>query len=78
MQDDSFSDTTSDGACCPPNHLGRDVPNGVVAGGASASLMAAARAKLVEIPGGFYEMGARKTRYPGDLDSPVRRVKLAP
>lgn len=38
----------------------------------------ALRARLIEIPGGIYEMGARKGTYPEDLDSPVRKIKLDP
>lgn len=34
------------------------------------------RLDLVEIPKGFFEMGARKSTYPSDLDSPRRKVKL--
>lgn len=36
------------------------------------------RAGLIQIPGGIYEMGARKPTYPEDLDSPVRKIKLDP
>lgn len=38
----------------------------------------ALRARLTEIPGGNFEMGARKSTYADDLDSPVRKVKLDP
>lgn len=33
---------------------------------------------LKPIPGGFFEMGARKSRFPADLDTPRRRVKVSP
>ncbi|WP_106610455.1 formylglycine-generating enzyme family protein [Shimia abyssi] len=36
------------------------------------------RAHLVPINGGFFEMGARTTRFPIDLDSPRRRLKVPP
>ncbi|WP_323007086.1 formylglycine-generating enzyme family protein [Pseudorhodobacter sp.] len=36
------------------------------------------RAQLKAIPGGFFEMGARKSRFPADLDSPRHKVKLSP
>ena len=36
------------------------------------------RAALKPIPGGFFEMGARKSRFPADLDSPRRKVRLSP
>jgi len=34
--------------------------------------------RLKPIPGGFFEMGARKSRFPADLDTPRRRVKVSP
>lgn len=34
--------------------------------------------RLVEIPGGFFDFGARRSHYLVDLDSPRRRVKVAP
>lgn len=34
--------------------------------------------KLVKIKGGFFDMGARRSRYPDDLDSPRRRVQVSP
>ncbi|MBI1173121.1 SUMF1/EgtB/PvdO family nonheme iron enzyme [bacterium] len=36
------------------------------------------RRELVAIPGGFFEMGARRSTFPGDLDSPRRKVRVAP
>ncbi|RJE82774.1 formylglycine-generating enzyme family protein [Paracoccus onubensis] len=36
------------------------------------------RAKLRPIRGGFFEMGARRSAFPGDMDSPRRKVKLSP
>ena len=38
----------------------------------------ALRARLVAIPGGIFEMGARKSRFAADLDAPRRKVKLSP
>lgn len=35
-------------------------------------------AELLDIPGGIFEMGTRRSTYPADLDSPRRKVKLAP
>ncbi|MCB1343091.1 MAG: formylglycine-generating enzyme family protein [Pseudooceanicola sp.] len=35
-------------------------------------------ARLVDIPAGFFDMGARQSRFPADLDSPRRKVKVAP
>ena len=36
------------------------------------------RARLVDIPGGFFDLGARKSKYPGDLDSPRQKVQVKP
>lgn len=36
------------------------------------------RRRLVEIPGGFFDMGTRKSRFPDDLDSPRRKIRLSP
>lgn len=33
---------------------------------------------MVSLKGGFFEMGARKSRYPQDLDSPTRKIRVAP
>lgn len=41
-------------------------------------LAADLRARLRPIPGGFFDMGARRPRFAADLDSPRRRVKLQP
>ena len=45
---------------------------------APAAVQAELAARLVPIPGGFFEMGTRKSTYPDDLDSPRRRVQVAP
>ena len=45
---------------------------------ADANLRSELRATLVKIPGGFFDMGARKSRFPEDRDSPRRRVKITP
>ncbi|WP_118135433.1 formylglycine-generating enzyme family protein [Oceanicella sp. SM1341] len=68
------------GACCaggrgtdtppPPHHA--DIPP------ADAATRAELRARLRPVPGGFFEMGARRATYPADLDSPRRRVRLSP
>jgi formylglycine-generating enzyme required for sulfatase activity len=36
------------------------------------------KAQLVAIPGGFFEMGTRKSRFAQDWDAPRRKVKLSP
>ncbi|SNT76248.1 formylglycine-generating enzyme family protein [Paracoccus seriniphilus] len=45
---------------------------------AAPEVTAQLRERLKPIPGGIYEMGARKSTYPADLDSPRRKVKLRP
>lgn len=37
----------------------------------------ALRARLRPIPGGIFEMGARRSTFPGDLDNPRRKVKVS-
>lgn len=34
--------------------------------------------ELTHVSGGFFEMGARRSRFPQDFDSPRRKVKLSP
>ncbi|SIN77540.1 formylglycine-generating enzyme family protein [Vannielia litorea] len=36
------------------------------------------RAALIDLPGGIFEMGTRKSTFAADLDSPRRKVKLSP
>ncbi|NPD14338.1 formylglycine-generating enzyme family protein [Xinfangfangia sp. D13-10-4-6] len=50
----------------------------VLAGGCSDSLRQSVLDLLRDIPGGFAEMGAPKSRYAADLDSPRRRIRLDP
>ncbi|MBY6090885.1 formylglycine-generating enzyme family protein [Maritimibacter alkaliphilus] len=45
---------------------------------ADAQTRAALRAELKPIPGGIFEMGARQSRYPQDLDSPRRKLRVSP
>lgn len=74
-----------DSACCAgksavpgqaPHHIYRDAALSVPH--ASAEKREELRARLVEIPGGIFEMGARKSTFPSDLDSPRAKVKIAP
>ncbi|WP_176084698.1 formylglycine-generating enzyme family protein [Martelella sp. HB161492] len=70
-------------ACCGASRAGpapagdpylaaaRDVPH------ASPDTRSALRAGLIDIPGGIFEMGTRKSRFPDDLDAPRRKVKLS-
>lgn len=43
---------------------------------ASADVIGELQARLRPIPGGIFEMGARRSTYAGDLDSPRRKVRL--
>ncbi len=43
---------------------------------ATPGQQAALRGRLVPIPGGFFDMGTRKSTYAADLDAPRRRVKV--
>ncbi|MEC7762086.1 MAG: formylglycine-generating enzyme family protein [Pseudomonadota bacterium] len=42
------------------------------------SVRDALRARLIPLDGGFFDMGARKSTFPADLDSPRRKVKVSP
>ena len=42
------------------------------------SLAAELRARLVPIPGGFFDMGTRRSTYPDDRDSPRRKTHVSP
>lgn len=45
---------------------------------AADTVSTALRSKLVPIAGGFFDMGARKSTFPGDNDSPRRKVRVDP
>ncbi|PVH28476.1 formylglycine-generating enzyme family protein [Pararhodobacter oceanensis] len=45
---------------------------------ATPEVQAELRDALVEIPGGFFDMGTRRSTYPDDGDSPRRKVHLRP
>lgn len=68
----------SDGGCCAGLNRGSAAAAPALARRASDELRALARAGLAAIPGGFFEMGARKPRYPSDFEGPPRRVHVAP
>lgn len=75
----------SDGKCCPGgSHTPGQAPHAVYRDAAlsvpkaDAETQARLRAELVQIPGGIFEMGARKSTYPADQDSPRAKVKLSP
>jgi len=45
---------------------------------APAALRAELRAELIPLDGGFFDMGARHSRFPEDFDTPRRKVWLSP
>ena len=45
---------------------------------ADADLRRSLARDLLPLPGGFFDMGARRSRVPEDFDSPRRKVKLSP
>ena len=45
---------------------------------APPELRATLQNRLVTLEGGFFEMGARRSRFPEDYDSPRRRVRVSP
>ncbi len=68
-----------DGCGCAVAGAERDaVAAPAIATRASDELRAEVAASLVPVPGGFFEMGARASRYPADLDAPPRKVHLGP
>jgi formylglycine-generating enzyme len=67
-------------ACgCLPTSLAKAgaTADGEASGAASSVLRASLTAGMQPIPGGFLDMGAARSRYAVDLDSPRRRVKVS-
>ena len=71
-------------ACCgPPADPGRalhsdPLPLALSVPAASAHDRAILAAALIPLPGGFFDMGSRRSRYAADFDAPRRKVKLQP
>ena len=63
--------------CAPPKPESAARDACLPRNGASRSLRETINNLLVPVSGGFFEMGTRKSRYPSDLDSPPRRVKVS-
>lgn len=70
-------DVTAKG-CCVASRAGTDVAAPALRRGASQSLRDDLAALTTEIPGGFFDMGARKPRYPADFEGPRRKVFVSP
>lgn len=64
--------------CCAPQGAGHAPAAPALVRRASDTLLAGIAAGLVPLKGGFFDMGAPKSRYPDDLDSPPRRVLVSP
>lgn len=73
--------------CCPTDTRGQEPQTDRDAGfmaavdavpAADPARRDALSARLVPIPGGFFDMGARTSRFPEDLDSPRRKVRVSP
>ena len=72
-------DITRGGCCAGPHRETGQHPyeaNARAIPAADAATRAELQSRLTEIPGGIFEMGTRQSTYPGDFDSPVRKVKL--
>lgn len=68
-----------DTSCCAPKSQQRSPARDVVplkAGGVSEALRSACLRDMIPLKGGFFDMGARQSRYAADLDSPQRKVKV--
>lgn len=66
--------------CCAPKATGQRATKAAPAlqSRASDDLRAALAQMMIPLKGGFFEMGARRSRYAEDLDSPPRRVAVSP
>lgn len=74
-------------SCCAPRASagsGNAAPEYVAAAQAADAVQPATpevqaelREKLIEIPAGFFDMGARKPNYPDDFEGPVRKVHVS-
>ncbi|MDW4497191.1 formylglycine-generating enzyme family protein [Sulfitobacter sp. D35] len=77
-----MNDQTKTGCCASGLTTGPGARNHAAAAQAVSlappEVAAALKDRLAEIPGGFFDMGARKSRFPADHDSPRRKVKLSP
>ena len=69
------------GGCCDTGSISRGDADWLAATCAVPAAPAEVReelaARLLPIPGGFFEMGARRSRFAEDYDAPRRRVKLS-
>src|SRR5690606_23352176 len=82
-----MNDSSSKSCCARQTHPGITTPTerdrmfldaALAVPDAPQSVREALRANLKVIPGGIYEMGARKSTFHDDHDSPRRKVKISP
>lgn len=82
-----MNDSPSKSCCARQTHPGITTPTerdrmfldaALAVPDAPQSVREALRANLKVIPGGIYEMGARKSTFHDDHDSPRRKVKISP
>jgi sulfatase modifying factor 1 len=64
--------------CCSPGAGGGADHQARLVRPASAEVQAELAARLIALPGGFFDMGTRKSRFAQDYDAPRRKVKLSP
>ncbi len=78
MHDDTTSCCGSRGEASASGLEARFEAEALVVPQAPPVVSSALRDRLVTIDGGFFDMGARQPRFPDDLDSPRRRVRVSP
>ncbi len=68
--------------CCGPAGPGKagdaHLAAALAVAPADAATRAALAAALIPLAGGFFDMGARRSRFAADLDAPRRKVRLSP
>ena len=74
MTDGANNDISESKGCCAAGRDAGTVAMPALAQGASQALRDDIAALMVEIPGGFFDMGARKPRYPVDFEGPQRKI----
>lgn len=76
-------ETMTKTCCSPGGHSAKDRADPYLAAAcavqaAGADVRADLAEELLTLPGGFFDMGARQSRFPEDHDSPRRKVRLSP
>ncbi|RVV98286.1 formylglycine-generating enzyme family protein [Mesobaculum littorinae] len=65
-------------SCCSPSGRTGPLPEPSAQPRAAPETRARLAAALIELKGGFFDMGARTARHPGDFDAPRRKVRVSP